>query len=41
MTDLYLDEILALKLKEMSQTISSRSSWYKNIIHYYLLKMFL
>ena len=31
MTDLYLDEILALKLKEMSQTISSRSSWYKNI----------
>ena len=31
LTDLYLDEILALKLKTTSQTISSRKSWYKNI----------
>ena len=31
LTSIYLDEILALKLKENSQRISSRTTWYKNI----------
>ena len=31
LTSLYLDEILALKLKNNSQTISSRKLWYKSI----------
>ena len=31
LTNLYLDEILALKLKENSQRITSRKSWYKSI----------
>ena len=44
LTDLYLDEILALKLKGNSQTITSRKFWYKsinkiiykvNFIHYF------
>ena len=31
LTSIYLDEILALKLKVNSQRISSRENWYKNI----------